>query len=471
MGERIQELPDLKEIYDLYNGRRPEEVEKDVGPIEKLEITDSKVFQAAINKFVEDIYRDYTATKENDPRGKTRSFEDEQMTKTTVSLGERVVDSAIPIAMDVYKNFTSESGKRTESINFYFYKDQEFVGNISIADHGNGDLDVIDRLTDPKFRNQGFGKILMDCAEAYIQTVATEKQKSVTAYADNIGQLDVIYWFWKNGYRPETEKDWQRLEMVLHGHQDLELAEKLWVFKKDTPDKDRYFTDPSGEFYLDGQGKRAINYNNAFRIRMVKSISQKPHEEVVNIVERVDKSLKDNELRGFLVDYLELESPEEVGKIKILNVNDLAGEYREQYEFLNEPELADVDVVLVPKELWKKGGQPSESHAEKGLILFNREYFEGGDKIAWLVHELAHCLAFKNHPKDYDKMSKVFAYDDLDSEYSYPNNQVEAFTFRRQFEYLKQKGAKKEEIVLMLKEYYEDEEDFKFFDRILGSMP
>lgn len=102
-----------------------------------------------------------------------------------------------------------------------------------------------------------------------------------------MSQLPVIYQFWKQGFRPETEEDWKRLEMVLNGDENLELAERYFVFKKDVPDEDRYFRDSGGEFYRDGEGNRVINYNNAFRIKMTKKFEVGKSEDVESVREEV----------------------------------------------------------------------------------------------------------------------------------------------------------------------------------------
>ncbi len=295
MAESIQKLPDFSEVHDLFQGRRPDLPEKEVS-IEQIEILDRTAAQSAMNAFAEEVYPKYRDVSEDDPSGTTRSHEEEQMTKTNVPLGEVVVDASVPLTMDVYKNFTNERGRRSESINFYLYKGsgdaQDFIGNISVADRGEDGFDIIDRLVESKFRKQGLGKMFLNCAEAFVQKASTERQQPVKAFA-NMSQLNVIYWFWKNGYRPETDEDRRRLDMILTGHGDLELLERNFVFHKDTPDKDRYFVKPDGEFALDGDGGRVINYNNALRIRMVKVFEAGVGEQVEDIVDdtRVDLEL------------------------------------------------------------------------------------------------------------------------------------------------------------------------------------
>ncbi len=293
--EQLTELPDFNEVYDLYDGRRPDSPEKEV-PIEQIDISDRKALQTMINKYAEEIYPRYRDVLENDPSGHTRVHEEEQMIKTNVPLGEVVVDESIPLTMNVYKNFTNERGRKSESINFYFYKgvadDQNFIGSISIADRGEEGLDIVDRMVESKFRKQGFGEMFLGCAEAFMKKTANERQQPVKTFA-KMSQLNVIYWFWKNGYRPETEEDRRRLEMILAGDESLELAERYFVFQKSTPDRDRYFVKPDGEFALTEDGKRVINYNNAFRIKMIKMIESDAGKEVVDIRKEIGDKTSD----------------------------------------------------------------------------------------------------------------------------------------------------------------------------------
>ena len=96
------------------------------------------------------------------------------------------------------------------------------------------------------------------------------------------------------------------------------------------------------------------------------------------------------------------ESPkEEAVFIKVAN---LPPQYQKGYDFINDPRLADITIGIVPDEAWEKGDQPSESDAEKGLILFKKSYYEGNDDIGWMVHELSHCQRYKNEPNTYQKI-------------------------------------------------------------------
>ena len=155
------------------------------------------------------------------------------------------------------------------------------------------------------------------------------------------------------------------------------------------------------------------------------------------------------ELKKYLTEYLGLKSPEQANEIKFLGVEKLAGNHKEQYDFLADKRLADVMIVVVPDSLWAKGSQPSESDAENNLILFKESAFNEEDTVAWMTHELGHCQKLKD--TDVEQYKK-------DSEAGYPDNEVERHAFAKQFEFLKSKGITKEQILKMLGEWYHDEE-------------
>ena len=72
-------------------------------------------------------------------------------------------------------------------------------------------------------------------------------------------------------------------------------------------------------------------------------------------------------------------------------------------------------------------------------------------------------------PEEYQDNMQKYAFDDLGTEYTYPNNPVEQFTFTKQFQYLKEQGKSREDVLAMISKYYE-EEDFPFFNRLLDNV-
>ncbi len=186
------------------------------------------------------------------------------------------------------------------------------------------------------------------------------------------------------------------------------------------------------------------------------------------------KNLAPNkEVLDYLKNILDLKE-NDVERIELLKAKDLSLNYKKQLEFMDDKRLADVNIALIPDDLWRKGQQPSESDAENNMILIKESYFkakEKSDKIAWLTHELGHCQAFldSKDPEDYQKDSRKFAFPDLESEYSYPNNLVEQKAFTKQFQFLKDNGKNREEIIKLISDYY-GAEDLPFFQRILDDV-
>lgn len=171
-------------------------------------------------------------------------------------------------------------------------------------------------------------------------------------------------------------------------------------------------------------------------------------------------------LKTHLIKYLGLKDPTQIERAEFIEAVDLPSKYQEGYDFLNDNRLANTMIAIVPDDMWIKGGQPSESHAENNLILFKESYYKGNDEIGWMVHELAHCLRFKEAEGKYNEDSQTCAFEDIKSQYIYPNNRVEAYAFLQQFRYLKGKGKTCDDIIKTLKGLYK-EEDFQFFNKLL----
>jgi hypothetical protein len=174
-----------------------------------------------------------------------------------------------------------------------------------------------------------------------------------------------------------------------------------------------------------------------------------------------------------LQEYLDLKESD-IERVSLLKAKNLPEQYQAQREALHDERLDSITIAVVPDDLWVKGSQPSESSAENQLILIKQSYFEAQenpDEIAWLCHELAHCQNFldSKSPEEYQGNMQKFAFEDIKTEYTYPNNSVEQFTFTKQFQYLKEQGKNREDILAMLGEHYE-KEDFPFFNRLLDGV-
>lgn len=179
-----------------------------------------------------------------------------------------------------------------------------------------------------------------------------------------------------------------------------------------------------------------------------------------------------NDLRNYLENYLR-DNGIEAAEIKIIAPEELPDNFRKQFEELNDPRLADARIAIIPK-FWKT----SESHADRQLVLLNGEYFAGKDRIKWLTHELAHCQKYLDiEPKDglakkeiYEREMNTPAFSDIPAENNYPNNKVEEYAFARQIEALRKAGITREELLGMFKDYYQDEKDLVFINRIIDTI-
>lgn len=163
---------------------------------------------------------------------------------------------------------------------------------------------------------------------------------------------------------------------------------------------------------------------------------------------------------------------EKLADIQFVEAINLPEKYKKAYDFMHDDRLAGTMIAIVPDAAWGNKGEPSESVAQHDLILIKASYFKGNDDIGWMAHELGHCQRFKDKPegKDYEKDMGTYAFDDLQSVATYPNNMVEAHAFLRQFQFLKQEGRKRGDILAMLKKDYSgetSENDFRFFNKLL----
>jgi hypothetical protein len=97
---------------------------------------------------------------------------------------------------------------------------------------------------------------------------------------------------------------------------------------------------------------------------------------IEHIPSSVDKSKEagDLDLKKNLSEGLNLKD-NSLDQIKLLTAKDLPENYQAQFKALNDDRLGNVNIAVVPDDLWIKGEQPSESNAEKNLILVKQSYF------------------------------------------------------------------------------------------------
>lgn len=290
MPEIISELGDFQETYSLYEGRRPEVPEEDVLQ-EKLEFQNREGVQANMNEFAAKCAIEFLNINENSYESET--FERGDFKRTNMKFAEQVLDSSIPLRLVAYKVFMEERGVKSEKIRFCLDKGSEdkLVAVIQGIDQGDKGFDINHRFVGPQYRKkQGVGTMILNCAESFAKSSATNNQKKVDLFAD-AAQLDVIYWFWKNGYRPEGKEDWERLDMIINGDESLCLDGRLYVFDKNITGDDRYEKDSSGTVIIE-DGVKSIDPQKAFGLRMVKTFKPNISAEVDDIRLQMKNGLK-----------------------------------------------------------------------------------------------------------------------------------------------------------------------------------
>lgn len=136
------------------------------------------------------------------------------------------------------------------------------VGGMAIR-IGENDLEVIDRLVSPQYREQGIGRLLLDMVEAMAEKEADDVQTSQRIHAET-AQLDVICWLWNQGYRPSTREDQVKLDAILCAAPDLRIGENLYVFPETIPSSERLWS----------------NFKSAFRLRLEKIVQPKGPKDI-----------------------------------------------------------------------------------------------------------------------------------------------------------------------------------------------
>lgn len=280
------------DTLSLYEGRRPEPQKQP--DIEKLDF-DRAVVQSKMNEMTQKVLSSYWAAG-RDSEGVV--VDRPEVWKKRVPILAEIVDDTIPLTLFAMKTFSLDRHSRQEAETIGFdllrgrvegdtpddlyrawkssFSGGNHVSGLEFVD--KGDLfDLVDRETNLKFRGQGFGSMVLEASEGFIQRSATENQKTTTAYAD-AAQLDVICWLYNSGYRPQTDEDAQRFNEVLAGDDSIVIGEKYYIFKN-VPEGSRVMRLPDGSV--------VPNSHNAYRIKFVKEI---PPKISSNVTDAQDKT-------------------------------------------------------------------------------------------------------------------------------------------------------------------------------------
>ncbi len=240
------------DVWSLYEGRRPADAKQP--EIEKLNV-DKKSAQEKMNAIAQKSLRS------DECRGSVVCEE----APLTFFVSQDFHCTDFDLARGRVKSEDVDNPNRAKSA---LLGSKKLVSGLRLIDKGNM-FDMVDRWTPEKFRGQGFGNMVLQAAESFMQERATERQKTVTSYA-NVAQLNAIRWLYNNGYRPQTDEDAQRLSEALAGDSEIVIGqineEKDYIFKNVPPEK-------------------RDDFHNAYRISLVKEIHPKVSPSIAGVQE------------------------------------------------------------------------------------------------------------------------------------------------------------------------------------------
>ncbi|MFA5829544.1 MAG: hypothetical protein WC843_03550 [Candidatus Gracilibacteria bacterium] len=278
--EKMQSLPSFADVIAQYKGcgadLNPPPQKKEKFPFTPALIEKFKIF----GKEMVGRYTDGNLS----PKG-LKYKKIGTLTRKVLTLGETLLDeeSDLKILANKVRVTDTANGENSIKIEFRLSLGSQGLCGLDFIDLGNENFKLTDRYTVPEYRQQGFADALLKSGEAFMQELSQSTvrvENSAVALTAEVGQLDVIYWLWKNDYRPQTTEDEQNLERVLAGDPNLKLCADLYVFDKD---RDEYLRGNDGELVLNKYGKKVIDYHNSMRINFVKKFEAGVSKDISDI--------------------------------------------------------------------------------------------------------------------------------------------------------------------------------------------
>ncbi|MBT4916974.1 GNAT family N-acetyltransferase [Candidatus Peregrinibacteria bacterium] len=249
--ENIRGLPDFDELLGIY-GKSKADFKEEALEEKDLELSDRGELQAGLNKAASSFYDQYQAGQE-DSSGIFVSREAPYSITRILKLGEVVVDDSIPLILSVGKSFVDYKEEpdipQERNISFDLWRGDVSppanVGVIRVADYGDY-FDVLHREVSDGYKGRGIGTMLLNAAEKFVESAAAARvdvsaeEKVDQKLVAKVGQLDVLFWFWKKGYRPDSPEDEAMLSRVLNG-EGLKIHDRYFIFEDSVSDEDMYF--------------------------------------------------------------------------------------------------------------------------------------------------------------------------------------------------------------------------------------
>jgi len=221
--------------------------------------------------------------------GKEAVFHSKSLFQTEVECNQ-----SQPLRLEAIKNIRTakDSGDRSENLIFSLMNPNapesddahSYVGNLAFSrvDHpDHKEWDMNDRIVAEAYRNQGVAPKMLGMAEQMIKEHGKETGLPQAISAE-VGQVSVLIWLLKQGYKPVSDQDQKRIDRLLGGDENLAIAsapddkealeKRQWfIFEKDK------LLDTSGKqkpevWNKDNYGKPEHYMKSSFRIHLKKEI-------------------------------------------------------------------------------------------------------------------------------------------------------------------------------------------------------
>lgn len=268
---------------------------------EDLKIQDMNALQAKMNENIAELVSLFNSRGIEDPTSiklRDEKEDSEYSGKYRIPLDFRVINPDIPISIEAstrittYKNSNKpdkglwisllKSKSNFDELMRHFYQnpqksynpDQYEIGNMLYSMIDDKVMSLTHRVVQPSFRHQGIATLLLNHGEAVLQEMSSNDQSSKSLIA-HTGQIEVLCWLWKNGYRPQEKHSEELLQKILTGDPNLVLGENSYLFEKTVPPEER----------------TARNYHNSIRLVLGKEFHPQKHTDISAISEHIKSSI------------------------------------------------------------------------------------------------------------------------------------------------------------------------------------
>jgi hypothetical protein len=206
MTEIQSPRPKAKDVVKDFLARNPQLQTKE--PKETLELADRKQFEGTLLSESKAAAQKISDEKSVlDPTG-AKIIDGGQKSKN-VPITKKILDPSIPIVLNIEKSakWAANGDFINEGFSIGIYKGEEEISTFAIRNYGD-EFRLSHRYVNPKFREQGFGGIMLRSLEELVKEYSKINGRS--AVIDSFcSQLDVMAMYDSNGYEsvPYLPKD------------------------------------------------------------------------------------------------------------------------------------------------------------------------------------------------------------------------------------------------------------------------